>query len=69
MKLVVESAASSADKSMCRMAPLVESRSQRAGRISTLVAGAYSPVHMLKSISEGIQMARSVERALTLRIV
>jgi hypothetical protein len=33
MKLVVESAASSADKSMCRMAPLVESRSQRAGRI------------------------------------
>src|SRR5690348_13730140 len=33
---------------MCRTTPLVESRSQRAGRISTLIAGAYSPVRTLK---------------------
>ena len=55
--------------SQCAAWPLVESRSQRAGRNFPLVAGAYSPVRTLKSISEGVQMARSIERALTLRIV
>jgi hypothetical protein len=62
-------AASSADMSMCRTVPLWKhDRKGRAG-FFTLVAGAYSPVRTLKSISEGVQMARSIERALTLRIV